>query len=364
MKEETEGNAEEETTEDSLSEAWDKMEEIQDGDGDDSDGGEDNGLDDLPTAEDGGLPAADNIDGDDSGSDSDGSSDGADSPADKPDDKAGEASSEDDKAPVGLSASAREVWKDTPKEVKAEFTRREKEFAQGIQRYAEGAKRAQAMDNTLQPYQQYLAMNGGAPKALGDLLTTAATLQSGSPVQRAQVAAQIIKDFSIDLPSLDSILSGSLPSPGQPQPAGDPAMVQKAIDDAMLPYQQHMQQFQSHQQRVQQNNQQVIVGEIDAFGSDPKNEFYTDVRMDMADILDMAANRNLDMSLKDAYDRACALNPEISNVISARVKTASLASKRKAASSISGNPGGSSSQATPEDVRATLEMAWENSGRV
>ena len=41
---------------------------------------------------------------------------------------------EDEKPPVGLSPEAREHWKDVPQAVKADIAKREKDFAQGIQK--------------------------------------------------------------------------------------------------------------------------------------------------------------------------------------------------------------------------------------
>jgi hypothetical protein len=68
---------------------------------------------------------------------------------------------EPDSPPPGLSPAAREDWDKTPQSVKDDLVKREKDFAAGIQKYAESAKRAEAMDRTLAPYAQLFAINGG-----------------------------------------------------------------------------------------------------------------------------------------------------------------------------------------------------------
>jgi hypothetical protein len=114
--------------------------------------------------------------------------------------------------------------------------------------------------------------------------------------------------------------------------------------------------------QAQQANQQVA-GEITQFAQDPKNEFYRDVAGDMADILDMASKRNLNMSLHDAYTRACQLHPEVSKILMGRT-SAPTQKQRRAASSISGSPGGSGDDSLQSDsVRDAIERAWDMAGR-
>jgi hypothetical protein len=82
----------------------------------------------------------------------------------------------------------------------------------------------------------------------------------------------------------------------------------------------------------------------------------------MADILDMASKRNLNMSLHEAYNRACQLHPEVSRILSGRT-SAPTQKQRRAASSISGSPGGTGESAKANSVRDAIEMAWDSVGR-
>ena len=260
-------------------------------------------------------------------------------------------------APISLPPAAREAWKNAPKEVRDAVAKREKDFEQGIQKYAENAKRAQQMDQVLAPFSQFMQMNGGPAQTIQNLLSTGAMLQMGSPQQKAQVAASIIQQFGVDIQALDSILAGS------PQPQQDNS-IQQAVQQAMQPYQQAFTDFQSAQQAQAQQAQQAVTNEVDAFANDPKNEFYRDVAEDMADILDMAANRGQQVSLKQAYDRACMLHPEISTIIQSRQSAQEVEKKREAASSVSGTPNGPSTQNEPATLRQAIEQAWDTVGRL
>ncbi len=73
-----------------------------------------------------------------------------------PSDVVDSGTAESEKPPVGLSLESREAWKDVPAAVKADIVKREADYEKGIVQYSQQAKRAQAMDSALAPYQQYL----------------------------------------------------------------------------------------------------------------------------------------------------------------------------------------------------------------
>ena len=264
----------------------------------------------------------------------------------------------EDKAPVGLSPEAREVWKDAPKALREAIVKRETDYATGIQQYAQKAQRAESMDRALQPFQQFFATNGNNPaETISGVLQTASVLQMGSPNQKAQAVAQLIKQFSVDIRSLDSLLVGEAPAEG-----GNDQMGQM-LDQRLGPINQFMQGFQQNQQDQRQQAQNEISTEVDAFSVDPKNEFYNDLKMDMADLMDLAANRGINMSMQDAYDKAVMMHPQISAIVSGRLGQKQVDNKRRAASSISGGPGGPGPVAEVGTTRAALEDAWDNAGR-
>ena len=266
---------------------------------------------------------------------------------------------EGDKAPVGLPPEAREAWKDTPKAVQTAIAKREADYANGIKQYANQAKRADGMDRALAPFSQFFAMNGGIGKVLPGLLQTGSVLQMGSQQQKVEAVAGLIKQFGIDIRALDNQLVGQ-PMPAEMQQQGQ---MQQMLDQRLGPLQQQLAGYQQRDQENAQQAQAAIASEVDAFSTNVKNEFYNDVRGDMADLMDMAVNRGQNMSMQQAYDKACAMHPTISQIITSRIGAQSVGGKRRAASSISGGPGGGGGETAHDSMRAAIEDAWDNTGR-
>ena len=260
--------------------------------------------------------------------------------------------------PKGLSPEAREAWKDTPDAVRAEIAKREQDYEAGIVKYAQNAKRAEAMDRTLQPFQQLFAMNGGPANTIPGLLQTASLLQMGSGPQKAQTVANLIKQFGVDIQTLDSLLVGETPQEKPDQ------KFEQMLNERLSPLQQQLQQYQQREQQQFQQSQQMVETDLQRFASDPEHEFYSDVRGEMADLLEMAANRGREMSLKEAYNIACSTHPSISKIIQNRTMQQDVDKRRKAASSVRGGPGGTPQQASANSRTAALLDAWDNSGRM
>jgi hypothetical protein len=125
-------------------------------------------------------------------------------------------------------------------------------------------------------------------------------------------------------------------------------------------------QLQGLQQSRQEQVIQRAVSEVEGFGAG--KEFFEDVREDMADLLELASKRNLDLSLEQAYERACKMQPDIAKVLEAReaAKRAgnsqqSTQRAKHAASSVRGTPAGVPSS-NPSDLRGAIEAAFEQVG--
>jgi hypothetical protein len=264
-----------------------------------------------------------------------------------------------DTAPSSLPPAAREAWKDTPPAMKEAIAKRERDFQVGIQKYAESAKRAQAMDATLRPYAQYLQMNGGPSKAIQSLLNAGAGLQMGAPAQKAQIIHNLITQFGVDVGAVDNLLTGQ----AVPQEVQQQSQMEQMLNQRLGPLQQQLQAYQQRDQQMAQQQQGKVYSEVEQFATDPKNEFYKDVSGDMADLMDMAAKRGRELSMADAYDRACQMHPEVSKIIAARNSAQDVQRKRQAASSVSGTPGGPGAAPEHDDVRSAIEAAWATAGR-
>lgn len=259
--------------------------------------------------------------------------------------------------PVSLPPAAREVWKDTPPAMRAAIAKREKDFEQGILKYSADAKRAQQMDGVLNQYNHYLAMTGEPPgKIVNDLLRVASNLHMAPGATKAQIVAGLINQYSVPIDVLDSLLAGENPRVPQTD------VIDQRIQQAVAPFQQIIQSFQQREQQEQQRTQGQIFNELQQFAA--KNEFYADVSNDMADFLDIAAKNGRSMTLDEAYQRACALNPQISQILQARSNTPT-AGQQRAASTLRGQGrGGSPAASEPGDLHSAIEAAWDNVGRM
>jgi len=288
----------------------------------------------------------------------------------KDDDKAGEgvsgkADSEGPNPPISWKASVREHWKDLPKEVKDEITRREQNINTGMQKNSEAAQYGHAFNQVMQPFQHFVQASGmNTLQAVQNVMQTATGLQGGAPQHKVQIVHDLIRQYGVDIGALDQMLTGGqVNEKGEVVP--DPNLqVQAQIQEAMAPINQFLQGQQQNLQSQQYEAQQTANTNVDTFAADPKNEFYEDVKLDMADLLDLASKHGRPLTIPQAYTRACAANPDISTVMEGRTAAQTIARKKVAASSVTGSPSGVAAAPEADTLRGALEMAWGDSGRV
>jgi hypothetical protein len=259
------------------------------------------------------------------------------------------------KAPQSWKPGAREAWQHLPADVRAEVHRRERETARIMQETTQAREVTSYVSQLQQRFAPALQAEGvDALTASANLMNLASRLRFGTPQEKAMLAAQIIRNYGVDVENLASALDGQpMQQSQQPQMMTDPRV------DQLLAQLNGMRQTQAAQV------QQRVVGEVEKFGE--TKEFFEDVREDMADLLEVASRRGIDLTLEQAYERACAMQPEIHKVIEGRnaAKRAgnsqqSTQRARIAASSIRGTPSGVST-AEPESLRGAIEAAIESS---
>jgi hypothetical protein len=214
------------------------------------------------------------------------------------------------KAPGTWTPVAREKWVTLPAEIKQEVWKREREASRALTISADARRLQQDFEKTIQPYLGFIAAEKSTPlQAVNNMMQTAAMYRVGTPQQKAEVTAQIIKQFNVDLRALDSILAGQ---PAQYDPA---AIIDQRIQAAIAPLKQEREQFA---QRQQAQLDQEVDQELNNFINDPKHEFYDDVRDTMADLIEVASRRGIQMGLTEAYERATLLHEPVRRVIEAR----------------------------------------------
>jgi len=262
-------------------------------------------------------------------------------------------------APIGYSAEEREAWKDVPLLVQQRITEREKEIADTVANTGEYRRTHTAMTNLAQSYAPILAAEGAETPmaAVEGLFRTVAELRMGNPQQTAQKMAQLISHYNIDISMLDHALSGA------PMPNPEQTAMQKMIDERMAPVQQFLNMQKGQAQQQKQASQQAVNTELQTFAAKPEAEFLSDVRMDMADLIDLASKRGVQMSFEDAYAKACSINPSITKVLADRALIAGgkkADSKANASSSLRSVPGVAGQSSSDGSLRGDILAAMDS----
>jgi hypothetical protein len=273
------------------------------------------------------------------------------------------------KAPSSWKPEAREAFARAPVEVQQEITRIDREVRQVMQQAAQSHNFVQAFMRTVQPYEAMIRGDQrGRPynpiAAIDSLLGTAAVLRTGSPIQKADLVAEIVESYGVTIEDLDRALTkklGGKPAEGQPdqrpqQPYHDPRvdeLLAQREQDARARHDENMRRGQA---------------DVDAFGQKPGNDFFNDVRRDMAALMEAATNAGEPMTLQEAYDTALLLpkHKGIQKILSQREAAKKIEEKKKAAlkarntaSSVRGSPTGGAKAAPGESRRGDIEDAFE-----
>jgi hypothetical protein len=265
-------------------------------------------------------------------------------------------------APASWSPGAREHWKTVPAAVQQEVARRESEMARYVNEMAPARNIAERFTQTIQPFLGTIQAEGVDPlTAVRNLMSVTQTLRSGTQYEKAQTLAQIVKVYGVDIQALDSALVGAEPPAGSQQQQ-NPQYVQQAVQQALAPL---YQAAQNRQQQIAQAAEGEARSELETFAQDPANEFFQDLRHEMADIIELGERRGRDISIADAYRQAAMLHPEVSKVMLARQQganarqlTQNAQRARSAAVSVRGSaPVGNPAGPEPSSIRESIEAA-------
>jgi hypothetical protein len=273
------------------------------------------------------------------------------------------------KPPVGWKAPAKAEWAKIPRAAQEEIARREGETAKALSQSVNARKLWDEFNQTVSPFMPLIRAQNSTPLvAMKNLMTTAAGLTVGSQEQKARIVAEIIGNYGIDIATLDAVLANAPPKRGQQAPGT--SQVEVAIQQALAPVYGFMNQAQQAKAQREQQLVEDANNEVASFAE--KHEFFEEVRDEVADLLEMNAQRGRVISLDRAYQLAVANHPEISQVLEQRKSAAranqpngAAARARRAASSVSGSPNLNPGTAR-ESVsrRDDIAAAWDElSGR-
>jgi hypothetical protein len=257
------------------------------------------------------------------------------------------------KAPAQWKPAVREKWNVLPREVQEEVLRREADSMRLIGSVGPKIRLADEVAGHIAPYADKIQEAGISPSAfIGDLFSSVKSLAQGSMQEKAEVVANIVQSYGVDLRLLDQVLTGRITAP----PEVLEARRQMARAQALM---------QSHQSGVEHQSELEAEKAIAAFGADPKHEFLGEVRDLMADLIDSGRAKTLD----DAYAAAIWAHEDTRKILLQReaqtratAKGQRAAVARRASSSVSGSPaavGSAASKSENLSLRESLEAAFD-----
>lgn len=276
----------------------------------------------------------------------------------------------EDRAPQSWKPETREHWAVIPAEVKQEIVRREGEFTRVLQETAEARRFSDAVMRTIAPYEMFIKAENASPlQAIDNLMSTAARLRTGTAPELANLMSGLIQQFGVGrfgpgfVEALDQALVGQTPKEDPRE-----AAIRRQLEQEIAPVRQFMSELQQQRQQQEAMQQQAAGTEVQGFLAN--HEFAMDVKDDMADLIELASKRGREMSLEEAYDRACRAHPEIGKIFQKRDQASQAASRnqvaqkaRAASVSVGGAPTPGPSGSPNADIRSALENAWAAQGR-
>jgi hypothetical protein len=265
------------------------------------------------------------------------------------------------KAPLDWSPKEREDWSRIPRHLQDKIKSREAETQELMSNTSEARKTHESFSRIGQTYGAMLSgvVAGNTPlEAAESLFSTVGNLRMGSPMQKAQIITDLINDFGVDIHTLDSALSGTAPE------VTDDSRFDQMFEKRMAPMNQYMDQMNQQKEQAENTASQHAMDGVKTFADTA--EFINDVRLDMADLIDMSAKRGAPLALEAAYDIACRSNPQIAEILDGRkAKEAltgsqnSIRNKRQAASSIHSPRKGVTSASGGLSMRDQISAAWD-----
>ena len=271
-----------------------------------------------------------------------------------------------EKPPQAWKAAQKAKWDKLDPDIRQEVIRRERETTQVLNESTQARQFAQQFHSTIQPYLARLQSAGAPPlQAIQNLLAADHLLSTAPKAQKAQYLAKLINDYGVDILELDAALTGKEPV--------DPvaSRVETLLQQRLAPYQQFMQtQQQREQLAAQQENQKIQVAVEQMGQMTDKFPHFDQVRNEMADAIEIYSKRGVYLSLEEAYNKAVAMDPDLSKQGANLMQTQQLQAANKraqralnASASVGGAPVSSTGgKLNASDRRAAITAAFEAVG--
>lgn len=224
-----------------------------------------------------------------------------------------------DTAPNTWTKEEKDLWPTIPLDVKKIFLRREEDIRNGIEQYKGKSEFGESMQQAIAPFKPILDQHNIDPvKQVNALLNNHYTLALGTPEQKTALLQKIVTDYGLDLSSLGAQDSANIPPEYQ--------NLQNKYNDLA---QKHNQLYNS----IQQERKTQLGQTVEAFSSDPKNVYFEEVYPEMSSLI----RGGVAKTLKEAYEKAIYLNPQVRQKEIARLETEQKALKEAEAKSKAAN---------------------------
>lgn len=205
-----------------------------------------------------------------------------------------------DKAPQSWTPQARERWSEIPEDLRKEIIRREEAAVAGFRKMNEQMEPVRRVAEGLSPFLQEASQFGVEPVGyIANVMQTERVLRTADTKTKFQVLMDLADQYGVPLREVinESVGEKVFQSPQQQQAAIPPEVAR---------------QLQEMQTWRQQQEQQAYQREVESFAA--SNEFFNDVRNDMAILLEGGRAKDL----KDAYEQAIWMNPDVRSVLLSR----------------------------------------------
>lgn len=238
--------------------------------------------------------------------------------------KAGvEASHPQDQAPTSWSKEGKEAWKAIPDHIRKEILRREEASIRGVEKLKQQYAPLEELGNGLAPFIKEAVQGGVHPVSyISQVMQTERILRTADNKTKFQEILRICDQYGVPLRQIVNMsvgeqVLGAAPAPTAPAPVQLPPQV--------------MQELEESRRFRQSITQEQANSEISRFAADPKNEFFEQVREEMATLIE----RGVCSTLESAYEKAVFMRDDIrEEVIRRRIegeRSKELASRRTAA---------------------------------
>jgi len=249
--------------------------------------------------------------------------------------------------PSSAPSAAAPPWKAPPKSWKKDYHKywetlddnvrqyvhqREKEALDGIMQYKSVADKWGNVVKQFQPW--FEAAKIDPTDAFARLATAHVILSHGTPEEKRRLLAQVINDYK-----LHELL-------------GDPAQPQNQPPPELTAFRNELEEVKRslYERQFQEN-----LALVNAFFSDPKNEFAEELKEDISELL----QRGAASTLQEAYEKAMWLNPSVRAKIVQREIENSTKPKRQAppnlkSSSVSPSPTEEAEESIEDTMRAIV----------